>query len=422
MHTTKKKYGVAVVALLFSAAVVADTFKPQIRGLDRTGTDSGGSPNAVTAGSAAGSANLPLFSAAADRTVQFGTRTGNTLQVATWTGATTSGRCVEVDASGNLKVHAAACNSDGAGGGGNGFTLTIDTGADTATLTATRDVHFLNGRASRTVLSGETFTWDTPTGTSDYIIYLTAAGTMTLSSLTLSGVGSATTSSLAVGVNANASTGLQLPQGAILLYAGTVTSDNFVNTATNLWSSDAAPWVVAAGGSCTVTETNDYTITVDCAGSGGSGCTIVQQGVGSTTQSTSATSLADITIPALTVGDQIRVQAIFEHGAPRTNLYSMGLGFDAVANIFTTNAAAASRTWTSHNVVLYYTGTTNTIGQSHGNTDSTANQIALTNATNPDTTTNLSAGSKVLKLKGNLAAVDTTENIKLSSYTVEVCQ
>jgi hypothetical protein len=43
-----------------------------------------------------------------------GTRSGNTTEFATWTGAKTAGRCVELDANGNIQQSAAAC---GAGGG-----------------------------------------------------------------------------------------------------------------------------------------------------------------------------------------------------------------------------------------------------------------------------------------------------------------
>jgi hypothetical protein len=43
------------------------------------------------------------------------TRTGNTTEFASWTGAKTSGRCVQIDASGNLQEASGAC---GGGGGG----------------------------------------------------------------------------------------------------------------------------------------------------------------------------------------------------------------------------------------------------------------------------------------------------------------
>jgi hypothetical protein len=43
-----------------------------------------------------------------------GTRSGNTTELATWTGTKTTGRCVELDAAGNIQQSAAAC---GAGGG-----------------------------------------------------------------------------------------------------------------------------------------------------------------------------------------------------------------------------------------------------------------------------------------------------------------
>lgn len=54
--------------------------------------------------------NLPVVgNGGAD--IKSGTRTGNTTQFASWTGATTASRCVNTDASGNLQVTAADCFS-----------------------------------------------------------------------------------------------------------------------------------------------------------------------------------------------------------------------------------------------------------------------------------------------------------------------
>jgi hypothetical protein len=66
----------------------------------------GATANPVTAGSAAGSANLPVFSNAADRTVKYGTRSGDTLEVVTVDGSKTVGKHTEFDADGNLKAAA----------------------------------------------------------------------------------------------------------------------------------------------------------------------------------------------------------------------------------------------------------------------------------------------------------------------------
>lgn len=62
--------------------------------------------------SAALTANLPVIGGGAGTAPSVGSRTGNTTQFATWTGATTSSRCVDTDASGNLKVSSADCGTD----------------------------------------------------------------------------------------------------------------------------------------------------------------------------------------------------------------------------------------------------------------------------------------------------------------------
>lgn len=61
------------------------------------------------ASSIALTANLPVIGGGAGATPTVGSRTGNTTQYATWTGATTASRCVHTDASGNLIIAAADC-------------------------------------------------------------------------------------------------------------------------------------------------------------------------------------------------------------------------------------------------------------------------------------------------------------------------
>jgi hypothetical protein len=74
---------------------------------------SGGVPyfssGTVLSSSSALTANLPVFGGGAGAAPVSGTRTGNTTQVATWTGATTATRCVDTDGSGNLQVGSADC-------------------------------------------------------------------------------------------------------------------------------------------------------------------------------------------------------------------------------------------------------------------------------------------------------------------------
>lgn len=54
-------------------------------------------------------ANLPVIGGGAGAAPSSGTRTGNTTQFASWTGATTAARCIDTDASGNLQVTGTDC-------------------------------------------------------------------------------------------------------------------------------------------------------------------------------------------------------------------------------------------------------------------------------------------------------------------------
>lgn len=109
---------------------------------NQTGT-SGGIPyysSATTqASSGALGANLPVFGGGAGSSPIAGTRSGNTTQVVTTTGAQTSGNCVSIDASGNHIASGSAC---GGAGGTLLNTLTASNSAtiqDTTSLTATYD-------------------------------------------------------------------------------------------------------------------------------------------------------------------------------------------------------------------------------------------------------------------------------------------
>ena len=67
---------------------------------------------ATTMGSSAAlTVNLPVIGGGAGVCPGSGTATGNTTQFATWTGATTSARCIDTDTNGNLKVTAADCSA-----------------------------------------------------------------------------------------------------------------------------------------------------------------------------------------------------------------------------------------------------------------------------------------------------------------------
>lgn len=71
--------------------------------------------------SAALTASLPIIGGGAGVCPSAGTRTGNTTQFASWTGATTAARCVNTDGSGNLQITATDCGSGTISGLTTGF-------------------------------------------------------------------------------------------------------------------------------------------------------------------------------------------------------------------------------------------------------------------------------------------------------------
>lgn len=68
------------------------------------------------ASSGALTANLPVFGGGAGAAPIVGTRSGNTTQVVTTTGAQTSGDCVKIDANGNHIANGSACGGGGSAG------------------------------------------------------------------------------------------------------------------------------------------------------------------------------------------------------------------------------------------------------------------------------------------------------------------
>lgn len=89
-------------------------------GTGLTSGTSGGVPyfnsGSTMASSAALTANLPVIGGGAGAAPAVGTRSGNTTQYVTTTGAQTSGDCVKIDANGNHVANGSACGSGGGSG------------------------------------------------------------------------------------------------------------------------------------------------------------------------------------------------------------------------------------------------------------------------------------------------------------------
>lgn len=99
---------------------------------------SGGIPyfasTSTIASSAALTASLPVFGGGAGAAPVSGTRSGNTTEVVTTTGAQTSGNCVTIDANGNHVAAGSACGSGGGGSSilGQSFVDTVETTTSTS--------------------------------------------------------------------------------------------------------------------------------------------------------------------------------------------------------------------------------------------------------------------------------------------------
>jgi hypothetical protein len=136
-------------------------------GLTTTGT-SGGIPyffdgNTLKT-SAALTANLPVFGGGAGATPFVGTRSGNTTQVVTTTGAQTSGDCVKIDASGNHIANGSAC------GGGGSLTVTDGTNTVTSTTSITLGTGFIVGGSAGAATVDATAAINTQSANSAYAL------------------------------------------------------------------------------------------------------------------------------------------------------------------------------------------------------------------------------------------------------------
>jgi hypothetical protein len=143
-------------------------------------------------------ANLPVIGGGAGATPTVGTRSGNTTAYVTTTGSQTSGKCVEIDASGNHIAAANACGTGGGGGSGvgvQGGQSVSGIGDNTTALPAAKYVYATNAtmtapRAhnlpdSVTQGEGDIEIIDTAqTVTSTNTLTVAAAGTDTLNGVT----------------------------------------------------------------------------------------------------------------------------------------------------------------------------------------------------------------------------------------------
>lgn len=109
---------------------------------------SGGVPyfsgSTTIASSGALTANLPVIGGGAGSAPSVGTRSGNTTQYVTTTGAQTSGRCVEIDLNGN---HVAASDPCGTGTGGGSGTANYEEGFTAQTSVTMTDAEHGFGHA-----------------------------------------------------------------------------------------------------------------------------------------------------------------------------------------------------------------------------------------------------------------------------------
>lgn len=167
---------------------------------------SGGIPyfssSTVVSSSAALTANLPVIGGGAGVAPSVGTVTGNTTQFPTWTGAKTASRCVDTDASGNLKITIADCTT----GTVTSIGLTVNGGSSSGALAITGSPITTSGTLNLgwTGANGDVMTFGASNAPMDSGTLLTALAP--LASPTFTGTPAAPTAALGTNTTQLAST------------------------------------------------------------------------------------------------------------------------------------------------------------------------------------------------------------------------
>lgn len=154
---------IATVGTVTSGTWSATTIAVNKGGTGITSGTSGGvlafTASGTIASSGALTVNLPVIGGGAGAAPGVGTRTGNTTQFATWTGVTTSGNCVQLDASGNLIASGDVCGGAGGGAPTSAQYVTLATNgtlSDERVLTAGQGITITDAGAGSTITVAST--------------------------------------------------------------------------------------------------------------------------------------------------------------------------------------------------------------------------------------------------------------------------
>lgn len=160
-------------------------------GLTVSGT-SGGVPyfssSSALASSGALSANLPVIGGGAGVAPSSGTRSGNTTQFVTTTGAQTSGNCVQIDASGNHVALGSPC------GTGSGSVTSVGVSSTGSTITVTNSPVTGSGTINVEINTSHANTWGALQTFSDgdFALGGSTSGTLTMKAAAIAGTNTIT--------------------------------------------------------------------------------------------------------------------------------------------------------------------------------------------------------------------------------------